>query len=188
MYTLDTPLVSDVAWDSVTQCNVVHTYEAAVVELINTCYTRRTNSVQTSILVGWVLRCPVFLFVGVEFYSNLQKQVTSLTRDKDEALAANAAQEAVIHDLNKARERLATELLLMQTNVEQIEKKQSDLLRQHDKDTKVLRASYQKKARSTETEIIIPADEYRELSRSHIQLLNDSYDQLFAQESSNEHS
>ena len=118
----------------------------------------------------------------------MQKQVTSLTRDKDEALAANAAQEAVIHDLNKARERLATELLLMQTNVEQIEKKQSDLLRQHDKDTKVLRASYQKKARSTETEIIIPADEYRELSRSHIQLLNDSYDQLFAQESSNEHS
>lgn len=141
-----------------------------------------------TVILVWGAVEAAFTHWGFNTKTNLQKQVTSLTRDKDEALAANAAQEAVIHDLNKARERLATDLLLMQTNVEQIEKKQNDLLRQHDKDTKVLRASYQKKARSTETEIIIPADEYRELSRSHIQLLNDSYDQLFAQESFNEHS
>lgn len=141
-----------------------------------------------TVILVWGAVEAAFTHWGFNTKTNLQKQVTSLTRDKDEALAANAAQEAVIHDLNKARERLATDLLLMQTNVEQIEKKQNDLLRQYDKDTKVLRASYQKKTRSTETEIIIPADEYRELSRSHIQLLNDSYDQLFTQESFNEHS
>lgn len=144
--------------------------------------------VMLTLILIWGALEAAFTHWGFNTKTNLQKQVISLTSDKDAALAANAAQEAIIHDLTKARERLASELLLMQTNVEQIEKKQSDLLRQHDKDTKVLRASYQKKTRSTETEIIIPADEYRELSRSHIQLLNDSYDQLFAQESSNEHS
>ena len=141
-----------------------------------------------TIILVWGALESAFTYWGFDTKANLQKQVTSLTSDKDAALAANAAQEAIIHDLTKARERLATELLLMQNNVEQIEKKQNDLLRQHDKDTKVLRASYQKKTRSTETEIIIPVDEYNELSRSHIQLLNDSYNQLFAQESSNEHS
>lgn len=145
-------------------------------------------AVMLTLILIWGALEAVFTHWGFNTKTNLQKQVTSLTSDKEAALAANAAQEAVIHDLTKARERLATELLLMQTNVEQIEKKQNDLLRQHDKDTKVLRASYQKKTRSTETEIIIPADEYHELSRSHIQLLNDSYNQLFAQESSNEHS
>lgn len=145
-------------------------------------------AVMLTLILIWGALEAAFTHWGFNTKTNLQKQVTSLTSDKEAALAANAAQEAVIHDLTKARERLATELLLMQTNVEQIEKKQNDLLRQHDKDTKVLRASYQKKTRSTETEIIIPADEYNELSRSHIQLLNDSYNQLFAQESSNEHS
>ena len=65
MNTLNTPFAGELTWQCVAKCDVVQTNETTVVNLLDTCYTGRTDGIQTSIVIGRILGCPIFLLVGI---------------------------------------------------------------------------------------------------------------------------